>query len=104
MIQCRMDPRSDSRTPGAPVTGAQLASWLYHDAALERERVSRLAILAANRPDLAPLCEILAEDGYRRGATATMLAGALPRLATPVAPAPPGWRWRIRAAWAILWG
>ena len=100
------DPQSDPRTPGAPITGAQIASWLYQDAALERARVTRLAVLAANRPDLAPLCELLAEEGHRRGATATMLAAAIPRIASaPAAPLPPvRWWGRVRLAWRVLWG
>jgi hypothetical protein len=94
------DPHSDPRTPGAPVSLAAMANRLYADAGQERQELMRLAALAKLRPDLAPLIEVLVMGCHRRSATATMLAGALPRIPAP--PAPQGWWERVRVAWKVL--
>ena len=68
---------------------------LISDAAQERLLVARLAVLAARRPDLAPLCELLAEEAYRRAGTAVMLSRAFECPPRP-------WWWRLREAWRMV--
>lgn len=76
---------------------------MYADAGLERLEFERLAVLAATRPDLAPLIEILVESYHRRSATSYKLSSYFHD--APVAPQPPlpiGWWGRLRLAWRIL--
>ena len=94
------DPHSDPRTPGAPVSPLAMANRLYTDAGQERQELVRLTALVKLRPDLAPLIEVLMMGCHRRSATATMLAGVLPR--SPAPPAPRGWWERVRVAWKVL--
>ena len=86
------------------MSGREVANWLYLDAGMTTERVRKLAVLSALRPDLEPVCTLLAESEYQHRATLNMLAAHLPRLTSaPAAPLPPvGWWGRVRLAWKML--